>query len=90
VFSFTVRLLYSRRKSPGTHWIGGWVDPRAGLDAVAKREIPLSLKCFNLYHQAEEKHEIMIIFLCTVSPTFTSSDITSRFFTISMLLFYNI
>jgi hypothetical protein len=25
-------------KAPGTHWIGGWVDPRAGLNAVAKRE----------------------------------------------------
>jgi len=27
---------------PGTHRIGGWVGPRAraGLDAVAKREIP--------------------------------------------------
>jgi hypothetical protein len=23
---------------PGTHWIGGWVSPRAGIDAVAKRE----------------------------------------------------
>jgi hypothetical protein len=23
--------------APGTHWIGGWVDPRAGLDAVEKR-----------------------------------------------------
>jgi hypothetical protein len=22
----------------GTHWIGGWVVPRAGLDAVAKRK----------------------------------------------------
>jgi hypothetical protein len=21
-----------RENSPGTHWIGGWVDPRAGLD----------------------------------------------------------
>jgi hypothetical protein len=20
------------RITPGTHWIGGWVDPRAGLD----------------------------------------------------------
>jgi hypothetical protein len=26
------------RFTPGTHWIGGWVDPRAGLDAVAKRK----------------------------------------------------
>jgi hypothetical protein len=25
---------------PGTHWIGGWVDPRAVLDAVVKKKIP--------------------------------------------------
>jgi hypothetical protein len=24
----------------GSHWIGGWVGPRAGLDAVANRKIP--------------------------------------------------
>jgi hypothetical protein len=24
---------------PGTHWIGGWVGPRAGLDAEARRKI---------------------------------------------------
>jgi hypothetical protein len=23
-------------KAPGTHWIGGWVDPRAGLDYMEK------------------------------------------------------
>jgi len=22
-----------RERAPGTHWIGGWVDPRAVLDA---------------------------------------------------------
>jgi hypothetical protein len=26
----------SRERAPGTHWIGGWVDPRAGLDDVEK------------------------------------------------------
>jgi hypothetical protein len=26
----------------GTHWIGGWVGPRAVLDAVVKRKIPIS------------------------------------------------
>jgi hypothetical protein len=26
---------------PRTDWIGGWVDPRAGLDVVARRKIPL-------------------------------------------------
>jgi hypothetical protein len=28
------------RGVPGTHWIGGWVGPRAVLDAVVKRKIP--------------------------------------------------
>jgi hypothetical protein len=30
--------LYPREKTPGTHWIGGWVGPRAGLDAGAGRQ----------------------------------------------------
>jgi hypothetical protein len=29
-----------RERAPGTHWIGGWVGPRAGLDAVMKGKIP--------------------------------------------------
>jgi hypothetical protein len=40
VVSFTPRPLYSQGKNPGIHWIRGWVDPRAGLDAVVKRKIP--------------------------------------------------
>jgi hypothetical protein len=24
-------------RAPGTHWIGGWVGPRAGVDDVEKR-----------------------------------------------------
>jgi hypothetical protein len=28
-------------RAPGTHWIGGWVDPRAGLDDVEKRKFLL-------------------------------------------------
>jgi hypothetical protein len=28
-----------RERMPGTNWIGGWVGPRAGLDAVHKRKI---------------------------------------------------
>jgi hypothetical protein len=27
-----------REIAPGTHWIGGWVEPRAGLDDVEKRK----------------------------------------------------
>jgi hypothetical protein len=29
-----------RERDPGTHWIGGWVGPRAVLEAVVKRKIP--------------------------------------------------
>jgi hypothetical protein len=31
--------LYPGERTPGTHWIGGWVGPRAGLDAGARRKI---------------------------------------------------
>jgi hypothetical protein len=40
VVSFTSQLLYHQRKSRWYHWIGGWVGPRAGLDAVVKRKFP--------------------------------------------------
>jgi hypothetical protein len=29
-----------RESAPGTHWIGGWVGPRAVLDAVVKIKLP--------------------------------------------------
>jgi hypothetical protein len=29
-----------KERAPGTHWIGGWVGPRAVMDAVVKRKIP--------------------------------------------------
>jgi hypothetical protein len=29
-----------KERTPGTHWIGGWVGPRAILNAVVKRKIP--------------------------------------------------
>jgi hypothetical protein len=32
--------LYSQGKSPGTHWRGGWVGPRTGLDAVVRGKVP--------------------------------------------------
>jgi len=33
VVSFTPRPLYTpRERSPVTHWIGGWVDPRTVLE----------------------------------------------------------
>jgi len=33
-----------KERAPGTHWTGGWVAPRAVLDAVVKRKICSFLK----------------------------------------------
>jgi hypothetical protein len=35
--------LYPRGKDPGTHWTGGWVGPRAGLDTEVREKILLPL-----------------------------------------------
>ena len=39
VFNATPRPLYPREK-PGTHCIGGWVGPRAGLDGCRRYRLP--------------------------------------------------
>jgi hypothetical protein len=36
VVNFTLRLLYSLGKAPGTHCIGGCMGPRAGRNAMEK------------------------------------------------------
>jgi hypothetical protein len=40
MYSSTHSLTSALDGAPGTHWIGGWVGPRAVLDAVVKRKIP--------------------------------------------------
>jgi hypothetical protein len=39
VVSFTHQPLYSLWKTPGIHWRGGWVVPKASLETVVKRKI---------------------------------------------------
>jgi hypothetical protein len=34
------RRFTTKERAPSTHWIGGWVGPRAGLDAVVREKIP--------------------------------------------------
>jgi hypothetical protein len=38
VVSLTPQLRYPGERTPGILWIGGWVDPRPGLDDVEKRK----------------------------------------------------
>jgi hypothetical protein len=39
VVSFTLWSLYLFGQNSGTHWIGGWLDPKAGLDTVEKTKV---------------------------------------------------
>jgi hypothetical protein len=34
VVSFTPRPIYPQERAPVTHWTGGWVDSRSGLDEL--------------------------------------------------------
>jgi hypothetical protein len=42
----------SQEKIPGSHSVEGWVGPRAGLDAAAKRKIPSPWRESNPDHSA--------------------------------------
>jgi len=52
VVSFMTQLLYPQRKSPSTHWIGGWAGPRAGIDTGVKRKDPNPCQESNVSHPA--------------------------------------
>jgi hypothetical protein len=42
----------SREGAPGTHWIGGWVGPRAGLGVMVKTKSPSRCWDWNPDHPA--------------------------------------
>jgi hypothetical protein len=73
VVSFTRLLLYPRGKSPGTHWIGGWVGPRASLVYVEKRKflnlLGLRLQLQPLGHPARGQSLYQLHY-----PSFTSNQ----------------
>jgi hypothetical protein len=53
-----------RPPPPGTHWVEGCVDPRAGLDAVMKRHIPAP---------AENRTPVVMLVLTAVPDVFKRS-----------------
>jgi hypothetical protein len=64
VVSFTPQLLYLWGKSPSTHWIGGWVDPRAGLDSDPSVVQPVASRCTDYAVLADVPYIIILIGNC--------------------------
>jgi hypothetical protein len=62
------------RFTPGTHWMGGWVGPRTGLDVVEKRKVALlcresnpgrparSLSLYRLSHLDSQHTKMPLLF----------------------------
>jgi len=59
--------LYPRERTPGTHWIGGWVGLRAGLDTEARGKSFASAGDRTLVVQSVVRH-------CTDSQYVTRAD----------------
>ena len=51
-------------KNPGTHWMGGWVDPRTGLDIMEKMKISWKLGVYVLQlfkiHTSDQFYFILV------------------------------
>jgi len=43
-YSFMSWPLYPAVRAPSTHWIGGWVGPRASQNMVMQRKTPVSAR----------------------------------------------
>jgi hypothetical protein len=56
VVSFTPRKLYPRERAPVTHWIGGWMNPRAGLVDVEKRKLRTTEKGYAEFYCETKGH----------------------------------
>jgi hypothetical protein len=53
-----------RERAPGTHWIGGWVDLRAGVDDLENRKF-LTLPGLELQPVASRYTDYAITVHCT-------------------------
>jgi hypothetical protein len=74
-----------REKVPGTHWVGDWMGPKAGLDTVVRRKIPSTCQDSNLqssspalYHLDSPAVIIIIIIIIIICSGGTRSDFVRR------------
>jgi len=50
--------LYSKGKTTGIHWIGGWEGSRSSVDIVAKRKNPVLLRIESWSSSLKSSHSI--------------------------------
>jgi hypothetical protein len=62
-------------RAPCTHWIGGWVGPRAGLDTVSKRKIPNPRRDSNPDHPS--RSQFLYRLSCTGSCLYSKTDMNA-------------
>jgi hypothetical protein len=70
-----------RESAPGTHWIGGWVGPRAVLDTVVKIKILSPRRESNprtpIFQPAAQGNDAM--YFCGKDTNFSEDFVTSIF-----------
>jgi hypothetical protein len=77
VVSITPRSRFTPgERTPGTHWIGGWVGPRAGLDAGARRKIR-PCRGSNLDRPIVQPVDNLLIILIFIAQSLSLFSITS-------------
>jgi hypothetical protein len=61
------------RFTPGTHWIGGWVGPKTGLDEVERRKfLPLpGLELRLLHRPASSQSLYRLHYPCSLNDSIT-------------------
>jgi hypothetical protein len=87
----------SRERAPGIHWIGSWVGPRAGLDALVERNIPSPCRGSNPRWSSPYPSAIplsyhgswIVDFKARLFVFITSNADVSHTFVISLCLFTN-
>jgi len=68
-----------RERATGTHWIGGWLDPRAGLDMVSERKIPSPHLCKSIQDTTSfSVHSSFVLNYSNILSTFSCLVIRMR------------
>jgi hypothetical protein len=69
VVSITPRLRFTPgERTPGTHWAGGWVGPRAGLEAETRRKVLCLCQGLNPGHLVHSQSLYWLSYLGSWAP----------------------